>query len=73
MSDLMQTLLSQLGPAALVLVLALLGLKRLAHYDQELRHIRDKVGEHSKALRDRCAPTSSPCALIFRLSRSASR
>lgn len=52
MNDLMQTLLSQLGPAALVLVLALLGLKRLAHYDQELRYIRDKVDEHSKALRD---------------------
>lgn len=52
MSDLAQTLITQFGSAALILAFALLGLKRLAQYDQELRHIRDKVDEHSKTLRD---------------------
>jgi tetratricopeptide (TPR) repeat protein len=55
MSDLIQPLVTLLGPVATLAVLALFGLagfKRLTQYDQELRHIRDKVDEHSKTLRD---------------------
>lgn len=52
MNDIAQVLASQYAPTLLVLLMAFLGLKRLGQYDQELRHIRDKVDEHAKTLRE---------------------